>query len=173
MLRTIERSTKTKVEQMDLPTKKDIEVKRKERFKLQLKTALGDKDLSVYKDVIKEFLDENEFDTEDVAAALAKLSLGDRPLVLENFPETESLSEKPKRDSRERRSRSRRRPSKRTRDSKRPSRRKEKERNRKSDKKSKPKTRNKTSKEGASKPGKVGRAGSSKKRSKKAAKARN
>lgn len=81
MLRSIERLTKQKIEQMELPTVKAINLKRVEKFKENIKAALQ-KDISFYKDLINSYLADNEAAPEDVAAALASIVQGDSPLLL-------------------------------------------------------------------------------------------
>jgi len=81
MLRSIERLTKQKIEQMELPTVKAINLKRVEKFKEKINTALQ-KDISFYKDLINSYLADNEAAPEDVAAALANIVQGDGPLLL-------------------------------------------------------------------------------------------
>lgn len=81
MLRSIERLTKQKIEQMELPTVKAINLKRVEKFKENINTAMQ-KDISFYKDLINSYLADNEAAPEDVAAALASIIQGDSPLLL-------------------------------------------------------------------------------------------
>ena len=81
MLRSIERLTKQKIERMELPTVKAINLKRVEKFKENINTALQ-KDISFYKNLINSYLADNETAPEDVAAALASIVQGDSPLLL-------------------------------------------------------------------------------------------
>lgn len=81
MLRQIERTTKQKIEMMDLPTVKDINRNRVAKFKSKISATLSG-DTSFYESLIKEYLGENEVDIHQVAAALAHMSQGEKPLLM-------------------------------------------------------------------------------------------
>ena len=81
MLKSIERLTKQKIREMKLPSIKDINLKRVEKFKENISTALQ-KDTSFYQDLISSYLKENDVAPEKVAAALAALVQGNAPLLL-------------------------------------------------------------------------------------------
>lgn len=81
MLKSIERLTKQKIKEMKLPSIKEINLKRVEKFKENINTALQ-KDTSFYQDLITSYLKENEVTPEQVAAALAALIQGNKPLLL-------------------------------------------------------------------------------------------
>lgn len=95
MLRTIERATRNKIEPMDLPSKEDVAKKRREEFKKRINDTIMANDLGDYSFLVEEYVHENEVSLERVAAALAKLSQGERPLVREESIERVTQDERP------------------------------------------------------------------------------
>jgi len=98
MLKSIERLTKQKIKEMKLPSIKEINLKRVEKFKEKINTALQ-KDNSFYQDLINSYLKENEVTPEKVAAALAAIVQGNVPLLL-NEPKKEIINIRQKKQSR-------------------------------------------------------------------------
>ena len=81
-LRDIERRTKQHLEEMVLPSVKDINNKRIASFAKQIiDTANGP--LDEFEDIIKNILAENDVDPVRIAAALAKIGQAGRPLLLQ------------------------------------------------------------------------------------------
>jgi ATP-dependent RNA helicase DeaD len=91
MLRTIERNTDTPIERLVLPTTKEVNLQRIERFKERITDALQDESLSIFTKLVKDYIGEKDLDAETVAGALALMSQGDQPLLL-------AESEEPQRD---------------------------------------------------------------------------
>ncbi len=89
MLRMIEQATRQPIEPMQMPTAKDINKHRLERFKLQIRETLdSEEDLQPFQQIINEFLEDENTDPLDLCAALAKMVQGDEPLFMnENEPE--------------------------------------------------------------------------------------
>ena len=89
MLRMIEQATRQPIEPMQMPTAKDINKHRLERFKLQIRETLdSEEDLQPFQQIINEFLEDESTDPLDLCAALAKMVQGDEPLFMnENEPE--------------------------------------------------------------------------------------
>ncbi len=83
MLRAIEQATRTKITEMELPTKEDVTKRRCEEFKRRISETVLANDLDLYAEVVQEYVSEQEIPIERVAAALAKLAHGERPLGLE------------------------------------------------------------------------------------------
>jgi ATP-dependent RNA helicase DeaD len=81
MLRSIERATKQKIEMMQLPTVTDINTKRIQAFKNKISTTL-EENTSFYEKLISEYITETDADITQVAAALALLAQGKKPLLL-------------------------------------------------------------------------------------------
>ncbi|NCB57338.1 MAG: DEAD/DEAH box helicase [Gammaproteobacteria bacterium] len=89
MLRMIEQATRQPIEPMQMPTAKDINKHRLERFKQQIRETLdSEEDLQPFQQIINEFLEDESTDPLDLCAALAKMVQGDEPLFMnENEPE--------------------------------------------------------------------------------------
>ncbi|GJM13516.1 MAG: ATP-dependent RNA helicase DeaD [Pseudohongiella sp.] len=86
MLGAIERATKKKIEMMELPSTQLINDKRIEQFKQSITETIQSEDLSIYTKLLEKFQEENELPMLGIAAALAKLSQGGTPLLLQNKP---------------------------------------------------------------------------------------
>ena len=82
MLRTIERSTKHKIEAMQLPSVEQINSKRIARFMEKITTTLTNEDLDIYIRLINQYQTEHDVAIEDIAAALAFIAQGDKALLL-------------------------------------------------------------------------------------------
>ncbi|MFN5746883.1 MAG: DEAD/DEAH box helicase [Methylococcaceae bacterium] len=87
MLRAIEHATRQPIQQMRLPTLRDIADKRIEQFKAQLVEALDNQDISFYRELIDKLVSEEIGDPADIAAAIAYLMYRERPLAAANEPE--------------------------------------------------------------------------------------
>ena len=83
MLRLIEKATGQEIAAMDLPSVHDINTRRTERFKQRVRETLADDDLAVFYRLVAELEQEGDFDALQIAAALARLSQGDAPLLLD------------------------------------------------------------------------------------------
>jgi ATP-dependent RNA helicase DeaD len=83
MLKAIERATRQPVSQLALPTVKVVNEVRIAKFKDQISETLAAGGLEVFRSLIEEFEREQNVPAVDIAAALAKLSRGDIPLLLE------------------------------------------------------------------------------------------
>lgn len=80
MLQSIERTTRMKIERMDLPTRADLIMKRSQQFKDEVITALANDKLDFFHSLIADLCQEQGRSAEDVAAAMAWLLQKDRPL---------------------------------------------------------------------------------------------
>jgi ATP-dependent RNA helicase DeaD len=87
LLSSIERVTQQKIEPMILPSVQQINAQRIARFKERISATLESEDTSLFQRIIEEYHQEHEEVTPvQLAAALAKLSHGPRPLLLKNDP---------------------------------------------------------------------------------------
>jgi ATP-dependent RNA helicase DeaD len=86
LLRDIERSTRQRIEPLVLPTLADVNARRIERFKLRMSDALSHDDLPAFRSIVEDFARERDLPLLEVAAALARLAQGDRPLFLDDLP---------------------------------------------------------------------------------------
>lgn len=105
MLRDIEKATRQTIEEMPLPTAKDVNAKRKERFQARIVDAIHSNKNQVFRDIIESVLTENPVDTLDVAAAIASLLQGNKPLFLDEKADSRMM-ERREREPREKRERS-------------------------------------------------------------------
>ncbi|MFB9071815.1 DEAD/DEAH box helicase [Citricoccus parietis] len=83
LLRAIEKATRQTVEQMNMPSVADVNNSRLGRFSAQITETLSAGDLDVFRGLIDSYVAENDVNAEDVAAALAKMAQGGRPLLAE------------------------------------------------------------------------------------------
>jgi len=97
MLYEIERATKQKITLMSLPSTDIINNKRIANFKQKITDMLAQEDFEFYAELIEQYRQEHDVPALDIAAALAKLLQGKRPLLLKDEP-------KPKRAPIEKRS---------------------------------------------------------------------
>lgn len=93
MLRAIEHATRQPIEQMRLPTLRDIADKRIEQFKAQLVETLNNEDIGFYRDLIDKLVAEEIGEPADIAAAIAHLLYRERPLPAAAEPEQPPVRE--------------------------------------------------------------------------------
>jgi ATP-dependent RNA helicase DeaD len=86
LLKTIEKVTRQPVEPMQLPSAEVINARRIARFKTQLAKGLEGKQHAFFRELIAAYQSESETDPLDLAAALACLHQGDKPLLLPKDP---------------------------------------------------------------------------------------
>jgi ATP-dependent RNA helicase DeaD len=86
MVAAIERATRQKIELMKLPSTETINDKRIMEFKQRITDTITADNLDFYQRLIEEYLGEHDFPADLVAAALASLSQGDKPLLLKDLP---------------------------------------------------------------------------------------
>ncbi|NVK38730.1 MAG: DEAD/DEAH box helicase [Gammaproteobacteria bacterium] len=109
MLSTIERVTRQKITEMQLPSADDVNAKRRERFKERVLASMEGLDIEIFKGIIEEIIRDNENLTAvDVAAALAQMGQGRKRLFIREGerkprPAREDRGERGERDGRGRR----------------------------------------------------------------------
>lgn len=87
MLRSIERATGQPIESMRLPSARDVNEMRIERFKDKISQALADTHSNaLYRDLIEQYQTSHNVPAIEIAAALAKLAQGDEPLLVKDAP---------------------------------------------------------------------------------------
>ncbi|MDC0238006.1 DEAD/DEAH box helicase, partial [Gammaproteobacteria bacterium] len=92
MLRAIENATRQKIDALELPSTEVVNNKRIASFKQQISDCLAEGDLAFMQGLVEQYQQEHDVPALDIAAALAKLSLGAKPLLLK--PDTRSKGEK-------------------------------------------------------------------------------
>lgn len=86
MLFAIEKATNKKIERMELPTTESINDKRIDKFKQRISDTLANEDLAFFSQLVEQYEQEHNVPAIEIAAALAQLSQGDIPLLLQNKP---------------------------------------------------------------------------------------
>ncbi len=86
LLGNIERATKQKIEEMSLPSTEYINNARISRFKQRITDTLVTDELSFFTQLIEQYQIEHDVPALEIAAALAKISQGDTPLLLKEIP---------------------------------------------------------------------------------------
>ncbi|HKS54704.1 MAG TPA: DEAD/DEAH box helicase [Steroidobacteraceae bacterium] len=83
MLRVIERSTRQTIEQMELPSIQDVNDKRVARFNDRISAALAAGEGEAFRALIERFESEHNVPAVEIAAALASLVQGKKPLLMD------------------------------------------------------------------------------------------
>ncbi|MFU8857614.1 MAG: DEAD/DEAH box helicase [Deferrisomatales bacterium] len=91
MMREIERYTGRRLTAMRLPTRADVAARTVSLFKDRLRDVLRQGELDVYLNLVEELALEGGFDLAEVAAAAARVALGDKPLEVGVEPEPEEV----------------------------------------------------------------------------------
>ena len=82
MLAAIEKATRHKIEQLDLPTTEMVNNQRIANFKQRITDTLGSGELEFMQGVIEQYEREHDVPPLEIAAALARMALGDKDLLL-------------------------------------------------------------------------------------------
>jgi ATP-dependent RNA helicase DeaD len=82
MLQAIEKATRKEIELMELPSTDMVNNRRIEKFKQRISDTLAEEELELFKGLIEQYQQENQVDTLDIAAALAKQVQGRAPFLL-------------------------------------------------------------------------------------------
>ncbi|MCD9028472.1 DEAD/DEAH box helicase [Luteimonas sp. BDR2-5] len=83
MLGAIERATRQKIEQMQLPSVETVNERRVGRFLEKITAALESSELGLFRDLVERYEREHNVPAAEIAAALAKIVQGDTPLLLD------------------------------------------------------------------------------------------
>ncbi len=83
MLRAIERATRQPIERMELPSVETVNDQRIGKFLGRITEALGATDLGLFRSLVERFEAEHNIPAIEIAAALAKMTQGDSPLLLD------------------------------------------------------------------------------------------
>lgn len=100
LLRAIEKTTNRKIPALKLPTAEEIIDQRRQRFKASITEALGQRPAPIFAQMIKELCEETDETPTAIAAAMAELLQGDRPLDAPP-PSAKKRREPPRETSRE------------------------------------------------------------------------
>jgi len=86
MLSAIERATRQKIEQLELPSTEMVNNKRIAAFKQTITDTLGAGQLDYLRTVMEQYQQEHDIPALEIAAALAKMAIGDRDLLITDKP---------------------------------------------------------------------------------------
>jgi ATP-dependent RNA helicase DeaD len=91
LLRAIENTTRQKVEEMSVPGTDEVNARRRARFAERITAALegtsdGGDPLAVFRTIVDDYVAEHDVDPTALAAALAKMVQGGKPLLVEDLP---------------------------------------------------------------------------------------
>ena len=100
MLRAIERATRQPIDEMKLPTVEAVNDRRIARFKQSISDTLAMGSLEQFQQLIEQFEQEHNIPAIEIAAALARIAQGDRPLLLEAPAKRERAAEREPRPAR-------------------------------------------------------------------------
>lgn len=100
MLRAIERATRQPIDEMKLPTVEAVNDRRIARFKQSISDSLAMGSLEQFQQLIEQYEQEHNIPAVEIAAALARIAQGDRPLLLEAPPKRERAAEREPRPAR-------------------------------------------------------------------------
>ncbi len=94
LLSSIERTTKSKIPEMHLPSTQDINDSRVDRFKARIVEATKQDDTAFYQQMIEQLETEQNMPAVEIAAGLARLLQGDIPFFMSDKPQREERSER-------------------------------------------------------------------------------
>jgi ATP-dependent RNA helicase DeaD len=98
MLAAIEKATRQKIEQMMLPTTETVNNKRIADFKQSITDTLGQGELGFMQGLVEQYRQEHDVPAVEIAAALAKMTIGDKQMLLSPDKHTGKSKVKPLRD---------------------------------------------------------------------------
>ncbi|MFC5060981.1 DEAD/DEAH box helicase [Actinomycetospora atypica] len=105
LMRAIENQTRQKAEEMSVPGTDEVNARRRGRFAERITAALEGQDdggdgIEVFRTVIDEYVAEHDVDPLALAAALAKMVQGGKPLLVDELPTPSARGDKRVRDDR-------------------------------------------------------------------------
>ncbi len=94
LLRRIEQATRQTIETMEIPTNEVINKRRIRRFHERITAGMAHRDIATFASLVEQYRKENDVPLDQIAAVLAALAAGEKPLLLTdeerpvNFGET-------------------------------------------------------------------------------------
>ena len=89
LLKAIERATKGRLNEIELPSVDEVNDARKEKFNDALTESLGDTQMQVFRELVKSYAEDNDVPMEDVAAALAAQLQSGEDFLMKEPPKDE------------------------------------------------------------------------------------
>jgi len=108
MLAAIERATRQTIAPLELPSTETVNNKRIADFKQKISDTVAAGELAFMRNLLEQYQHEHDVPALDIAAALAVLSMGDRPLLMEPDrarPGKPAFEQRPQREERDQRRR--------------------------------------------------------------------
>ena len=102
LLRAIEKTNRTTLEEMRLPSVSDVNAFRVSKFNDAIGQAMGDPQIGLFRELIEDYERNNDVPALDIAAAIAVLSQDGQPLFLEDLPEPLRVAPKERSNDRRR-----------------------------------------------------------------------
>jgi len=99
MLYAIEKATRQKIEQMTLPTTETVNNKRIADFKQKITDTLALGELGFMQGLVEQYRQEHDVPAVEIAAALAKMTIGEKPMLLDAGKDTGKTRMKPLREA--------------------------------------------------------------------------
>jgi ATP-dependent RNA helicase DeaD len=99
LLGSIEKATRQKMTELQLPSKEQINKKRGDQFKASITETLEKGNLGFFENLVTEYLSENSAEPQQLAAALAFLAQKDHPIIVKDAPRKERKNERMERSS--------------------------------------------------------------------------
>ena len=99
MLAAIEKATRQKIEQMVLPSTEAVNNKRIADFKQKITDTLAMGELGFMQGLVEQYRQEHDIPAVEIAAALAKMNIGDKPMLLGPDKNTGKARMKPIREA--------------------------------------------------------------------------
>jgi len=96
MLFSIEKATGQKIQKMDIPSATDINQMRVDQFKSNILERLELDNISFFQEIIENLIEESQADPVKIAAAIAHISNGNKPFLLD--PKSDRKINKPERE---------------------------------------------------------------------------
>jgi ATP-dependent RNA helicase DeaD len=93
MLKNLERATRQVIEPMELPSNRTINKRRVARFQERITAALTHPEFEAFSSVVEQYRREKEIPVEQIAAALAILAHGDKPLLMKDVLKSTEFSD--------------------------------------------------------------------------------
>lgn len=84
LLRAIEKATRQQIEPMELPSAEAVNDKRIAKFTQSITDTLATRDLDFFREIVVRYQQQHDADPVDIAAALAQLAQGDKPLLVKD-----------------------------------------------------------------------------------------
>ncbi len=109
MLYAIEKATRQKITQMQLPSHKEVTGRRVERFQQTITDAITSQELGFFEELVADYQEKHDVELSQISAALAYLCQQDRPLQIKEKPKspkervehTENRRQRPERTRRD------------------------------------------------------------------------